>query len=191
MDEAVKHIDKRLEPWKPKFRREITRDDILRLMEIKMSRILKFNTDKANEIIKGIEDEIAEVLKNIQHIIPYSIAWFNHLKTKFGKGRERKTEIRNFENIEASKVIVANEKLYIDKEEGFIGTGLKKAEYLCDCSDIDDIIVFRRDGTYFVTRSPKKHSSARTLFMLRSSKRMTTVRFTTLYTATVKQDRPT
>lgn len=156
MDEAINHIDKRLEPWKPKLKRDITREDILRLMEIKMSRILKFNTDKANEIILGIEGEIAEVLKNIQHIIPYTIAWFNHLKSKFGKGRERKTEIRSFENIEAVKVIVANEKLYFDKEEGFIGTGLKKAEYLCDCSEIDDIIVFRRDGTYFITKVSEK-----------------------------------
>jgi len=156
MDEAVKHIDKRLEPFKPKFKREITREDILKLMEIKMGRILKFNTDKANEIIIGIEDEIVEVLRNINHIIPYSIEWFNHLKNKFGKGKERKTVIRNFENIEAVKVIIANEKLYFDREEGFIGTGLKKAEYLCDCSEIDDIIVFRRDGTYFVTKVSEK-----------------------------------
>ena len=156
MDEAVKHIDKRLEPFKPKFKREITREDILKLMEIKMGRILKFNTDKANEIIVGIEDEILEVIRNINHIIPYSIEWFNHLKNKFGKGKERKTVIRNFENIEAVKVIIANEKLYFDREEGFIGTGLKKAEYLCDCSEIDDIIVFRRDGTYFVTKVSEK-----------------------------------
>ena len=156
MDEAVRHIDNRLEPFKPLFRREITREDILKLMEIKMGRILKFNTDKANELIQGIEDEIVEVLNHINNIIPYSIEWFHHLKTKFGKGKERKTEIRNFENIEAAKVIVANEKLYIDREEGFIGTGLKKAEYLCDCSEIDDIIVFRRDGTYFVTKVSEK-----------------------------------
>jgi topoisomerase IV subunit A len=156
MDEAVKHIDKRLEPFKLRFKREITREDILKLMEIRMGRILKFNTDKANEIIRGIENDIVEVLRNIQHIIPYTIEWFNHLKTKFGKGRERKTEIRSFENIEAVKVIVANEKLYLDKEEGFIGTGLKKNEYLFDCSEIDDIIVFRRDGTYFVTKVSEK-----------------------------------
>ena len=156
MDQAVDHIDKRLTPWKPKFRREITRDDILKLMEIKMGRILKFNTDKANELIKGIEDSIAEVLANLQNLIPYTIAWYEHLKAKYSKGRERKTEIRSFENIEAAKVIVANEKLYIDREEGFIGTGLKKAEYLCDCSDIDDVIVFRRDGVYFVAKVTDK-----------------------------------
>lgn len=156
IDQAVSHIDKRLEPWKPKFRREIVREDILKLLEIRMGRILKFNTDKATELIKGIEDSIAEVLANIQNLIPYTIDWYEHLKTKYSKGRGRKTEIRSFENIEAAKVIVANEKLYIDRDEGFIGTGLKKAEYLCDCSEIDDIIVFRRDGTYFVTKVSEK-----------------------------------
>jgi len=156
MDKAVDHIDKRLTPWKPKFRREITHDDILKLMEIRMGRILKFNTDKANELIKGIEDSIAEVLANIQNLIPYTIEWYEHLKSKYSKGRERKTEIRSFENIEAAKVVVANEKLYIDREEGFIGTGLKKAEYLCDCSDIDDVIIFRRDGVYFVAKVSEK-----------------------------------
>ena len=111
MDQAVDHIDQRLEPWKPKFRRAITREDILKLMEIRMGRILKFNTEKADELIKGIEDSMAEVLANLQNLIPYTIAWYEHLKTKYAKGRERKTEIRSFENIEAAKVIVANEKL--------------------------------------------------------------------------------
>jgi topoisomerase IV subunit A len=156
MDQAVDHIDKRLEPWKPKFRREITRDDILRLMEIRMARILKFNTDKATEAILAIEDEIEEVLNNIENIIPFTIQWFRHLKDKYGKGRERKTEIRSFENIVATKVVVKNEKLYVDRKEGFMGIGLKKAEYICDCSDIDDIVVFRRDGTYFVTKVTDK-----------------------------------
>lgn len=156
MDEAIAHIDKRLTPWKPKFKREINRDDILKLMDIRMGRILKFNTDKANETIKGIEDNIAGVLADIQNIIPFTIAWYDHLKSKYGKWRDRKTEIRSFENIQAAKVIVANEKLYIDREEGFIGTGLKKAEYLSDCSNIDDIIVFRRDGVYFVTKVSEK-----------------------------------
>jgi topoisomerase-4 subunit A len=156
MDEAVQHIDKRLEPFKPRFKREITREDILKLMEIRMGRILKFNTDKANELIQSIEDEIVEILNNIHHIIPFTIDWFSPLKSKYGKGRDRKTEIRNFENIEAAKVIVANEKLYIDREEGFIGTSLKKAEYLCDCSDIDDVVIFRKDGTYFITKVSEK-----------------------------------
>ena len=156
MDVAVAHIDQRLEPWKPKLRREVTRDDIMKLMEIRMARILKFNTDKANDQLQAIEDEIAEVLSDIENIVPYTIKWFQHLKDKYGKGFERKTEIRNFENIVATKVVVNNEKLYVDRKEGFIGTSLKKNEYVCDCSDIDDIIVFHRDGTYFVTKVSDK-----------------------------------
>lgn len=156
MDAAIDHIDNRLEPWKPKLKRDVTRDDILKLMEIKMARILKFNTDKANNYIQSIEDEIAEIIFNIENIIPYTINWFKQLKTKYSKGKERKTEIRSFENIEATKVIVANEKLYIDRVEGFLGTGLKKAEYICDCSDIDDVIVFRKDGTYLVAKVTEK-----------------------------------
>ncbi len=156
MDQAVAHIDKRLDPWKPKLKREITRDDILKLMEIRMARILKFNKDKANDQIKAIEDEIAEVENNIKNIVPFTIKWFTHLKNKYGPGHERKTEIRSFENIVASKVVVRNEKLYVDRKEGFMGTSLKKAEYVCDCSDIDDVIVFRRDGSYFITKVPDK-----------------------------------
>jgi topoisomerase-4 subunit A len=156
MDQAVAHIDKRLEPWKPKLKREITRDDILKLMEIRMARILKFNKDKANDNLLAIEEQIAEVENNILHIVPFTIKWFQHLKTKYGKGKERMTEIRSFENIVATKVVVRNEKLYVDRKEGFVGTGLKKAEYICDCSDIDDIIVFRRDGSYFITKVSEK-----------------------------------
>ncbi|MFV0592959.1 MAG: DNA gyrase/topoisomerase IV subunit A [Draconibacterium sp.] len=156
MDMAIAHIDQRLEPWKPKLRREITRDDILKLMEIRMARILKFNTDKANDQLQAIEDEIAGVLNDIENIVPFTIKWFQHLKDKYGKGFERKTEIRSFESIVATKVVVNNEKLYVDRAEGFMGTSLKKAEYICDCSDIDDIIVFHRDGTYFITKVSDK-----------------------------------
>ncbi len=156
MDQAIAHIDNRLDPWKPKLKREVTRDDILKLMEIKMARILKFNKDKADEMLKAIEDEIAQVENDIRNIIPFTIKWFNHLKAKYGKGKERRTEIRSFENIVATKVVVRNEKLYLDRKEGFVGTGLKKAEYICDCSDIDDIIVFRRDGTYFISKVSEK-----------------------------------
>ena len=156
MDEAVAHIDKRLEPWKPKLKREITREDILRLMEIRMARILKFNKDKANDLLKSIEDEIAEVEHNIENIVEFTIAWFKHLKKKYGKDKERKTEIRSFESIVASKVVVKNEKLYVDRKEGFMGTSLRKEEFVCDCSDIDDIIVFRRDGSYFITKVSDK-----------------------------------
>nr|WP_321354542.1 DNA gyrase/topoisomerase IV subunit A [uncultured Draconibacterium sp.] len=156
MDQAVAHIDKRLEPWKPKLKREVTREDILKLMEIRMARILKFNKDKANDLLKSIEDEIAEVEHNIENITEFTIAWFKHLKKKYGKGKERKTEIRSFENIVASKVVVKNEKLYVDRKEGFMGTSLRKEEFVCDCSDIDDIIVFRRDGSYFITKVSDK-----------------------------------
>ena len=156
MDMAIAHIDQRLEPWKPKLRREITRDDILKLMEIRMARILKFNTDKANDQLQAIEDEIAEVLNDIENIVPFTIKWFQHLKDKYGKNFPRKTEIRSFESIVATKVVVNNEKLYLDRNEGFIGTSLKKAEYICDCSDIDDIIVFHRDGKYFISKVSDK-----------------------------------
>jgi len=156
MDEAVSHIDMRLEPYKPKLKREVTREDILKLMEIRMARILKFNTDKANDHLLAIEEEIEEINNKIKNIIPFTIEWFEKLKTKYGKGRERRTEIRNFENIVASKVVIANEKLYVDRIEGFMGTSLKKAEYVCDCSDMDDVIVFRKDGTYIVSKVTEK-----------------------------------
>ncbi len=156
MDQAVAHIDKRLEPWNSLFKREITRDDILKLMEIRMARILKFNTDKAKEHILGIEDEIEEILNNIENIVPFTIQWYSYLKERYGKGRERKTVIRSFENIVATKVVVKNEKLFVDRKEGFMGIGLKKAEFVCNCSDIDEIIVFRRDGSYFVTKVSEK-----------------------------------
>jgi topoisomerase-4 subunit A len=156
MDEAINHIDTRLEPWKPKLKREVTREDILKLMEIRMARILKFNTDKANDHLLAIEAEIEEINNKIENIIPFTIEWFERLKAKYGKGRERRTEIRNFENIVAAKVVIANEKLYVDRVEGFMGTSLKKAEYVSDCSDIDDVIVFRKDGTYLVTKVSEK-----------------------------------
>ena len=156
LDIAIAHVDKRLEPFKPGLRREVTREDILKLLEIRMARILKFNADKASEYLLSLEEEMARVLDNIRNIVSYTIDWFERLKAKYGKGRERRTELRSFENIVAAKVVVANEKLYIDREEGFAGTGLKKNEYVCDCSDMDDIIVIRRDGTYFVTRVSEK-----------------------------------
>ncbi|HAQ20256.1 MAG TPA: DNA gyrase/topoisomerase IV subunit A [Prolixibacteraceae bacterium] len=156
MDEAVNHIDLRLEPWKPKLKREVTKEDILKLMEIRMARILKFNTDKANDHLLAIEAEIEDINLKIENIISYTIEWFERLRTKYGKSRERRTEIRNFENIVASKVVIANEKLYVDRVEGFMGTSLKKAEYVCDCSDMDDVIVFRKDGTYIVSKVSEK-----------------------------------
>jgi topoisomerase IV subunit A len=156
LDIAISHVDKRLDPWKPRLHREVTREDILKLLEIRMARILKFNSDKAADFLISLENEIELVLDHIRNIIPYTIDWFVRLKNKYGKGRERRTELRSFENIVAAKVVVANEKLYIDREEGFAGTGLKKNEFVCDCSDMDDIIVFRREGTYFVTKISEK-----------------------------------
>lgn len=156
MDEAVAHVDQRLEPWKPKLIREVTKEDILKLMEIRMARILKFNSDKAEEYIRSLHKEIEQLDYDIAHIIDYAIGYYERIKNKYGKGRERKTEIRSFDNIVAAKVAVANEKLYIDREEGFMGTALKKSEYVCDCSDMDDIIVFRKDGTYFITKVTDK-----------------------------------
>lgn len=156
MEIAVAHIDKRLEPYKPTFVREITSEDILKLMEIKMARILKFNSDKADENIAKFKSDIEEIDHNLDNLIDYAISWYLMLKEKYGKDYPRKTEIRSFENIEAVKVAEANEKLYINREEGFIGTGLRKDEFVCNCSDIDDIIVFFRDGKYKVVKVSDK-----------------------------------
>lgn len=156
MDSAVKHIDKRLEPFKPDFIREITRDDILKLMEIKMGRILKFNADKSDALLAQLKKEIAQVEKHLADMVAYTIAWFSLLKEKYGAAYPRRTEIRSFDTIEATKVAEANEKLYIDRDEGFIGTALKKDEFVCNCSDIDDVILFYRDGTYKVVRVSDK-----------------------------------
>jgi len=156
MDAAVAHIDSRLEPFKPTFIREITRDDILRLMEIKMQRILKFNKDKADELMAKILAELEEIKHDLEHMTDVTIGWFQFIKDKYGKEHPRRTEIKNFDTIEATKVVEANEKLYINRSEGFIGTGLKKDEYICNCSDIDDIIVFYRDGKYKIIRVADK-----------------------------------
>lgn len=156
MDVAVAHVDKRLAPFKPQFIREINRDDILRLMEIKMARILKFNSDKSEELITKLKEEIEEINHHLNNLIDYTISWYLMLKDKYGKNFPRRTEIRSFENIEAVKVAEANEKLYVNREEGFIGTGMKKDEFVCNCSDIDDIIVFFKDGKYKVVKVSEK-----------------------------------
>lgn len=153
---ALSFLDGCFKPYKPKFRREITFDDLATLLEIKMGRILKYNVLKADEFIKGLEAEMEEVKSHMANIIPYTINYFKQIKKKYGKGRERKTELRNFDNIAATQVAVANEKLYVNREDGFIGTGLKKEEYICDCSDIDDIISIRRDGKYVITKVSEK-----------------------------------
>ncbi len=156
MDKAVEHIDKRLEPFKPNFIREVTRDDILRLMEIKMQRILKFNKDKADELIARIMAELKEIEHDLNHMTDVTINWFTYIKEKYGSEHPRRTEIRNFDTIEATKVVEANQKLYINRAEGFIGTGLKKDEFVCNCSDIDDVIIFYKDGKYKVIRVAEK-----------------------------------
>lgn len=156
LEEVIAHVHKRLQPFLPKFYREVTDEDVKRLLEIKMKRILKFSSEEADRHMEELEGEIAQVRHDIEHIIPYSIAYYERIKAKYGKGRERKTEIRNFENIEAAKVVIANEKLYINREEGFIGTALKKDEFICECSDMDEVIVFKKDGSYSVTKVADK-----------------------------------
>jgi len=156
MDAACEHIDERLTPYYPKFIREVTKDDILRLMEIKMGRILKFNSDKADELIARMKGEIEEIDRHLANIVEYTVNWFQMLKDKYGKNFPRRTELRNFDTIEAAKVVEANEKLYINREEGFIGTALKKDEYIANCSDLDDVIIFYRSGKYLVTNVADK-----------------------------------
>ena len=156
MDDACLWIDERLTPWYPKMVREVTKDDILRLMEIKMARILKFNKDKAEENIARIKDEIAQIDKELANMVEVTCDWFRFIKEKYGKDHPRLTEIKNFDTITAAKVVEANQKLYINREEGFIGTGMKKDEFVCNCSDIDDVIIFYKDGTYKVVRIAEK-----------------------------------
>lgn len=153
---VLEAIDKGLKPYKKKFRREITQDDIIRLTEIKIKRISKFDSFKADEHIKGVEAAIEEVKHNIEHLNDYAISYYDNLLKKYGKGRERKTDIRPFETIQATTVAIANTKLYVNYKEGFIGTGLKKDEFAFDCSDLDNIIVFKKDGTMVVTKVAEK-----------------------------------
>ncbi len=153
---VIETIENGLNPYKKLFRRIITRDDIVRLTEIRIKRISKYNSFKADEIIAGIEGELEEVKTHLTHLIDFAINYFRQIKRKFGKGRERKTEIRNFESIEATMVAAANVKLFVNRQEGFAGSSLKRDEFVCDCSDIDDIIVFREDGTFMVTKVADK-----------------------------------
>ena len=156
IDIALDHIDMRIEPYKPDFIREVTRDDLLRLMEIKMGRILKFNVDRQDELIAAIQAEIEEINRHLAHIVDYTIDWYTRLKKKYGSAFPRRTELRNFDTIVATKVIEANEKLYINREEGFIGTALKRDEYICNCSEIDDVIIFYKNGTYKIIKVSEK-----------------------------------
>lgn len=171
MDTVVKHIDSRLEPYKPDFIREVTRDDILRLMEIKMQRILKFSKDKADELIARMNAEIKEIDNDLAHMTDVTIHWFEFIQNKYGKDHPRRTEIRSFDTIEATKVVEANEKLYINRQEGFIGTGLKKDEFVCNCSDIDDVIIFYRNGIFKVIKVADKIFVGKNIIHLQVFKR--------------------
>ena len=149
-------IDKGLKPFRKKLRRDVTYDDIVRLTEIRIKRISKFDAFKADEHIRGIEEKITTCEHHLAHLTEYAIAWYQNLKKKYGAGRERKTEIRMFDTIEASKVVINNEKLFVNREEGFAGYNIKKDEFVCDCSDIDDIVVMRADGIMIVAKISDK-----------------------------------
>ena len=155
-ESILEAIEQGLEPFKNLLLREVTRDDIVRLTEIKIKRISKFDSNKADDLIRGIEAEIEEVNNHLANIISYTINYFKQIKKKHGKDKERRTEIKNFDTIVATKVVAKNARLYVNREEGFAGTSLKKDEYVCDCSDIDEIIVFLRDGRYIITKNADK-----------------------------------
>ena len=156
IDSVCEHIDDRLTPYYPQMVREVTKDDILKLLEIKMQRILKFNKEKADELMARIKAEIEQIDRDLANLVEVTAEWFLFLKDKYGNDHPRLTEIRNFDTIEATKVVEANQKLYINRTDGFIGTGLKKDEFVCNCSDIDDIIIFYKDGKFKVVRVADK-----------------------------------
>ncbi len=155
-EKLIAFVDKALDPFKAKLIREVKREDIEKLFEIRMIRITKFDSKKADDLMKELEKKIKQTEKDLHHLTDYTIRWFENLKAKYGDKYPRKTEVRNFANINVKTVVEANEKLYINREEGFIGTGLKKDEFLCNCSDLDDIIVFHRDGKYKIVRVAEK-----------------------------------
>ncbi|WP_264551520.1 DNA gyrase/topoisomerase IV subunit A [Flavobacterium sp. N2038] len=155
-ESLYKYLYDRFEPFKKSFVREITDEDLQRLTQIPMIRITRFDSDKADELISRLEEEMKEVEHNLEHLTDFAIAYFTKLKEKYGKGRERQTELRVFDNVEATKVVLRNTKLYVNRDEGFVGTSLKKDEYVGDCSDIDDVIVFLRDGTLMITKVDAK-----------------------------------
>ncbi|GMQ28565.1 DNA gyrase/topoisomerase IV subunit A [Algoriphagus confluentis] len=155
-DAVLEAIDKGLEPYKPDFYREITQDDLIRLTEIKIKRISKFDAFKADELMKRLQDELKEVNHNLKHLTQFAINYYQNLLIKYGKGRERKTEIRAFDTIQAAVVAANNAKLYVNRADGFVGYGLKKDEFVCDCSDLDEIIAIRRDGKMVVSKIQEK-----------------------------------
>lgn len=149
---VIETVDKGLKPYKKQFYREITRDDILRLLEIRIKRISKYDSFKADELLKDLENELKQTLHHLKHLTDYAIAYYQNLLDKYGKGRERKTEIKSFQSVTATEVIANNQKLYVNREDGFVGWGLRKDEFIADCSELDDIIVIRKDGKALVSR---------------------------------------
>ncbi len=155
-ESQIDAIERAFDPYRKHFKREISREDVLKLTEKPVRKISKFDIKKADEQIQDIETNMDEVNNHLAHLVDYTINYFKQIKKKYGAGKERKTEIRNFDNITVATVAVANQKLYVDRENGFIGTSLKKNEYVCDCSDIDEIIVFKANGTFLVTKVTDK-----------------------------------
>lgn len=149
---VIETVDKGLKPYKKQFYREITREDILRLLEIRIKRISKYDSFKADELLKDLENELKQTLHHLKHLTEYAIAYYQNLLDKYGKGRERKTEIRSFQSVAATEVIANNQKLYVNREDGFVGWGMRKDEFIADCSELDDIIVIRKDGKALVSR---------------------------------------
>ena len=155
-EKLIAFVDQALEPWKEKLIREVRREDIERLFEIRMIRITRFDSKKADELMRDLDKTIKATIKNLKNLNDYTIAWFDMLRTKYGQLYPRHTEVRNFANINIKTVVEANEKLYINRTEGFIGTALKKDEFLCNCSDIDDVIIFHKDGKYKIVKVADK-----------------------------------
>lgn len=153
---VIATVDKGLDPFKKLLKREVTQDDILRLLEIKIKRISKYDSFKADELIRGLEEQIAETEKNLKYLTKYAIRWFNELKKKYGKGRERKTELSSFKKVVAHDVVIANETLYVDKKEGFAGTSMKKDEAVCKCSNLSDVIAINQEGQLIVRKVSSK-----------------------------------
>lgn len=155
-DKLVAFVDKALTPWKAQLIREVRREDIERLFDIRMIRITRFDSKKADELMRDLDRKIKDTIRNLNHLTDYTIAWFQSLREKYGARYPRRTEVRNFANINIKTVVEANEKLYINRAEGFIGTGLKKDEFFCNCSDIDDVIIFHKDGKYKIVKVADK-----------------------------------
>jgi len=155
-EKLIVFVDQALTPWKSQLIREVTNEDIEKLFDIRMIRITKFDSKKADELMKDLDKKIKACIKNLNHLTDYTIQWFEHLKEKYGAVYPRRTEVRNFANVNVKAIVEANEKLYINREEGFIGTGLKKDEFLCNCSDLDDVIIFYKDGKYKIVHVADK-----------------------------------